>query len=216
VGKLQNRPEEYKRIIDLCRIHGIGSHISNIIGFPAQSTRNVREHVTHLKELSPTAASFYVLCPIPGTEQYSDFLTKDLIVEKNLDRFDGTCLTWQHPLMSQKELDDLLFEAYRRFFSLGHLASNLRSINGSVHSQLSYAAITVGNSAFHRWSAASRTHPMSGGLGRVRVDRCEDFMEERKKRYGIELVPLPNNLKLPELDQEFNRRLNPRLNAGAI
>jgi hypothetical protein len=57
---------------------------------------------------------------------------------------------------------------------------------------------------------------MSGGLGRVRVDRCEDFMEERKKRYGIELVPLPNNLKLPELDQEFNRRLNPRLNAGAI
>ncbi len=50
-----------------------------------------------LREMDPTWASFYVLCPIPGTEQYDDFLAQGLITENNLDRFDTTCLTWRHP-----------------------------------------------------------------------------------------------------------------------
>jgi hypothetical protein len=216
VGKAQNRPEAYKRIVELCRSYGIGSHFSNIIGFPTQAVRDVREHIKELKALSPTAASFYVLCPIPGTEQYADFLAKDLIFEKNLDRFDGTCLTWRHPLMSGKQIDDLLFEAYRRFFSLRHLASNLRSIKGTVNSWPTFAAVSVGNSGFHRWSAAHRTHPMSGGIGCVRLDMSQQFIQERKKRFGVEMVPLPANLDLPEVDQAFNRRLNPRLNAELI
>ncbi len=37
----------------------------------------------------PTWASFYILCPIPGTEQYDDFLAQGLITETNLDRFDS-------------------------------------------------------------------------------------------------------------------------------
>ncbi|MDR3691607.1 MAG: radical SAM protein [Fimbriimonas sp.] len=216
MGKAQNRPEEYRRIVDLCRTHGIGSHFSNIIGFPTQDVQDVREHIAQLQSLSPTAASFYVLCPIPGTEQYSDLLADGLIVEKNLDRFDGTCLTWRHPQMSEVELNDLLFEAYRRFFSMSHLASNLRSIRGSAKSWLSSAAISVGNTAFHRWCAARRTHPMSGGIGRVRLDRSEEYLAERQRRFGVEMVPLPANLKLPDVDQAFNRRLNPRLSAVVL
>lgn len=212
-GKAQNHPEAYKRIVELCRHYGIGSHFSNILGFPTQGESEVREHIAALKTLAPTAASFYVLCPIPGTDQYSDFLARDMIAERNLDRFDGTCLTWRHPLMSRKQIDDLLFEAYRSFFSLDHLVSNLRALKGSFRERLATGAVSLGNTAFHRWSAALRTHPMSGGFGRVRLDRVEQFIETRIKWFGTELVPLPRNLELPRLDQIFNRKLNPRLNA---
>ena len=107
--KGQNRPETYRDIVRLCREHGISSHFSNIIGFPQDTEREVDEHLEMLREMGPTWASFYILCPIPGTEQYDDFLAEGLITEKNLDRFDTTCLTWRHPHFSREQLAELLF-----------------------------------------------------------------------------------------------------------
>ena len=73
--------------------------------FPAGHGReSIQRHLEMLRELGPTWASFYILCPIPGTEQYDDFLAQGLITEKNLDRFDTTCLTWRHPSLSRQEL----------------------------------------------------------------------------------------------------------------
>jgi radical SAM superfamily enzyme YgiQ (UPF0313 family) len=106
--KGQNRPEMYKDIVRLCREHGISSHFSNIIGFPQNGEQEVHEHLRVLREMDPTWASFYILCPIPGTEQYDDFLAQGLITENNLDRFDTTCLTWRHPSLSRERMSELL------------------------------------------------------------------------------------------------------------
>ncbi len=94
--KGQNRPETYRDILRLCRENGISSHFSNIIGFPQDTEHSIHEHLHLLRELAPTWASFYILCPIPGTEQYDDFFSEGLITESNLDRFDTTSLTWHH------------------------------------------------------------------------------------------------------------------------
>src|SRR4029453_4322993 len=119
--KGQNRPEMYRDIVRLCREHGISSHFSNIIGFPQDTEQEVNRHLTTLRALAPTLASFYVLCPIPGTEQYDDFLARGLIEEKNLDRFDGTSLTWRHACLGRAQTAGLLFQCYRRFYSWGHV-----------------------------------------------------------------------------------------------
>lgn len=108
--KGQNRPDTYRDIVRLCSAHSIGSHFSNIIGFPQDTEKSIHEHCAVLRELDPTWASFYILCPIPGTEQYDDFLEQGLISERNLDRFDTTSLTWHHPMLSGSQLSELLFE----------------------------------------------------------------------------------------------------------
>lgn len=74
--KGQNRPETYQDIVRLCHDHGISSHFSNIIGFPQDMEQDVHEHLEVLRDLDPTWSSFYILCPIPGTEQYDDFLAE--------------------------------------------------------------------------------------------------------------------------------------------
>jgi hypothetical protein len=52
-----------------------------------------------------------------------------------------------------------------------------------------------------------KTHPMSGGLSRVRLDSFSDYRDLRKKQYGLEQVPLPQSLVLSKSDLELNRRL---------
>lgn len=208
--KGQNRPETFRDIVRLCHEHGISSHFSNIIGFPQQTEREIHEHLAVLRDMAPTWASFYILCPIPGTEQYDDFMTQGLVTERNLDRFDTTCLTWQHPSLSRERLSELLFDCYRQFYSLRRALRNAKS-ELSMRGEWGLARPTgnVAMSLFNRYCAWRRTHPMSGGVKRVRLDRVDDFLTLRREVFGIELAPLPQSLQLPSAELSTAPREQP-------
>lgn len=197
--KGQNRPETYREIVRLCRANGIGAHFSNIIGFPTDTEKSIFEHLDALRSMGPSCASFYILCPIPGTEQYDDFLAQGLITEQNLDRFDTTSLTWRHPGLSAAQLRSLLFECYRQFFSGRHLVSNLRNrrqLHSMGHGTLCGIWRTLVLTSFNRYCAWSCKHPMSGGIASVRRDRAADYASLRRATYDLDLVPLPHSLRL--------------------
>ncbi len=196
-NKRQNRPEAYHNIVRLCRERGIGSHFSNIIGFPQDTQESIDAHLEVLQSIGPNWASFYILCPIPGTEQYDSFLEDGLITERNLDRFDTTSLTWKHPNLSAARLSELLYECYRKFMSVKHSFQNIRSI-ASQHGRGTFADKlgSLAMSSFIRYCAWRKTHPMSGGVMRVRLDNARDYLELRKRRFGFEFAPLPHSLKL--------------------
>jgi len=205
--KGQNRPETYRDIVRLCRAHGISSHFSNIIGFPQDTEQAIHEHLSALRAMDPTWASFYVLCPIPGTEQYDDFLAEGLITETNLDRFDTTCLTWRHPYLSREQLTGLLFKCYRKFFSCGHA---LRSVAHQILTRkriLADSMASIAMSLFCRYCAWRQMHPMSGGVGRVRRDHVNEYLPLRRRTFGFELAPLPQSLQLSAAESQSNQGL---------
>jgi radical SAM superfamily enzyme YgiQ (UPF0313 family) len=204
--KAQNHPETYIEIVRLCRENRIATHFSNIIGFPGSSAADIREHSDVLRSLDPDIASFYILTPIPGTEQYGDFLKQGLITEPNMDRYDATNTTFMHDRLAPAELYELLFECYRKFFTLGR-AARLGARNLLTKSFWHDLIPHVAYPLFSRYSAWRRTHPMSGGMGRLRLDWARDYAALRRARYGIDLAPLPMNLELSAADAEMNRRV---------
>ena len=205
--KFQNHPDTYSRIVALCRKNGISTHFSNIIGFPSETRDDVLEHLRRLRELQPDVASFYILTPIPGTEQYEEFLEQGLIQEKNLDRFDATCVTWNHPHLEPDEWMDLMLRCYREFASVPDVAAKLlrhafrRWDYRTTIDLLSVVAYAV------QWriAARQRRHPMSGGSGRVLLDAVSDYAHLRREYYGVDLVPLPRSLHLSAADEALNR-----------
>jgi len=205
VHKTQNHPSTYGDIVKLCHKYGVLAHFSNIIGFPEDSIRTVREHLGVLRSLRPHKASFYILTPIPGTEQYDSFLEADWITEQNLDRFDGTTTTWSHPNLSWPELQDLLFRCYRYFYNAGHILQT--AIQGFRREALGGLLVYLGNPLFARFSAAKRLHPMSGGISRVRLDCVSAYEGLREKQFGLKHIPLPRSLALSKSDAELNRRV---------
>ena len=118
-----------------------------------------------LRGLRPNVASFYILTPIPGTEQYDDFLGAGWITEQNLDRFDGTTTTWRHPNVSWPELQALLFQSYRKFYDMRHILYT--AMQGFHRDAVGGLVAYLGHPLFSRLSAAKGRHPMSGGIGRV-------------------------------------------------
>ena len=201
--KTQNYPSTYSDIVKLSRRHSVVTHFSNIIGFPEDTARTIREHMDILSGLSPDVASFYILCPIPGTEQYDDFLASGWITEQNLDRFDGTAPTWRHPELSAHDLQDMLFSCYRGFYSAGHIFTTAMRTFRSDAGMLP----CLGHPVFSLISAWQRVHPMSGGVSRVHRDNAADYREFRRKQFQLEHVPLPRSLELSKADAELNRRV---------
>ena len=179
--KLHNRPDRYREIVELCREFGIESHFSNIIGFPEQERSHILEHIAALRELGPDVASFYVLCPIPGTEQYDDFKARGLIFETNLDRFDATSPTWRHPHLAPDELASLLIHCYREFYK------NPGERARSGESARQYAMLS-------RYAANRGMHPMAGGIHPVVLDSAADYAKLRWRTFGCDLAPLPSSL----------------------
>lgn len=204
--KFHNDPDKYARIVALCRAHGITSHFSNILGFPSDTRDRILGHLATLRELAPDVASFYILTPIPGTEQYDDFRRDGWITETNLDRFDGTCVTWRHPNLSKEELESLLFRSYRAFYRAGDVARKLGRLAVRVRDYRRFAALfaVAGLSAMSRMAAAREAHPMTGGVGRVRRDRVEDYAVLRRRVFEVDRVPLPKSLKLSKADEAMN------------
>ncbi len=215
--KLHNQPRHYARIVELCRAHGITSHFSNILGFPDDTAAGIAEHLGALQALRPDVASFYILTPIPGTEQYDDFLARGLITETNLDRFDGATLNWRHPRLSAGALERELFRCYREYNSAAAIAARLGRL-ARLPRDFRFAgrlASVFGYAVQSRLTARRRTHPMAGGIVRVRRDRVADYLALRRTRFGCDLAPLPRSLALPAADEALNRRAKLPIARGA-
>jgi pyruvate-formate lyase-activating enzyme len=191
--KNHNRPEQYARILEMCNEFNVPAHFSTIIGFPNQHGEDIREHLNALRDLEPGVASFYILTPIPGTEQYDEYREAGLLVDDNLDRYDTTCLTWNHPHLGKKEMEDWLFWCYERFN-----ASLIRK--GPSSSEQRNLAV------FNYLSAKQRIHPNAGGLKRTVVDTVDEYIGYRIRQYGYELAPLPDSLALSSTEEALNRQ----------
>ena len=207
--KAQNHPEKYWQIVAQCRRLGISTHFSQIIGFPEDTEHQICDQVEQIRDIGPTVASFYTLCPIPGTEQYDDFMRQGVITEENLDRFDGTCSTWQHPNLSGNDLDRLFRNCYRRFYTAGHALRNLRYLKPGPGGILPAIGGSLGYGAFARYSAWRGRHPMSGGVASVKTDHVRDYIDTRRTLYGLSHFPLPESLSLTAEEEKWNSQANP-------
>jgi Radical SAM superfamily len=207
VRKFQNEPSSYGDLVRRCHRHGISTHFSSIIGFPEQEEVDIITHLHELRAIRPFMASFYILTPIPGTDQYDDFLRRGLITERNLDRFDATCSVWRHPSLEAKRLQQLLGHCYSKFYSMDDILEKLIfhkwKASGLVYGLgLSYPI-------YARQAVSRGLHPMAGGLWRVELDRLEDYIALRRKVLGIDQLSLPTSLQLSATtDQALYRSPN--------
>ena len=202
--KTQNRPERYADIIKMCHANRISTHFSSIIGFPQQTKASILEHIRIKKALNPSVASFWILTPIPGTEQYEEYLKAGLITDDNLDHFDGSLSVWRHPHLSATALTDLLYYSYRAFFSLPDIVTRAIRQRWYTLPYPAYVMLPL-HSIFCRYTGHLHRQPMSTGLKQTFLDRAADYRSLRREMFGFDLVPLPKSLSLTKVDEEFSR-----------
>jgi len=200
VNKYQNHPSRYEEIIRLCNEYDIVSHFSNIIGFEHQDEAGVEAHLQELMRQDPDVASFFILTPIPGTEQYDDFMRRGLVTAKSLNEQTCVKLVWKHPNFTAPQLEKILFDCYRKFYGTRRY---MKTIKRCWRKTCRFPHLDVKTQTFSFWalirvSIGLGMHPMAGGFFRKRVDHCDEYRQLRRERFDVDEIPMPSSRPVPE------------------
>ncbi|HEV8129926.1 MAG TPA: radical SAM protein [Acidobacteriota bacterium] len=106
--------EHQKQIVNHCRKKGISTGGFYVIGFLTDTMESVRATIDYSIELNTTGALYKILTPYPGTPLRKQM--ESLIVETDLEKFDGYTPTFRHPNLTHEQLLFLLRSAFARFY----------------------------------------------------------------------------------------------------
>ncbi len=134
-GKKQNRVEEYREMLQAWRKANAVTFAGYIIGFPEDSYDSVMRDVEILKkELPLDLVEFFVLTPLPGSEDHQQMVRKGEWLEPDLNRYDTEHPCSVHPRMNHAEWMRAYQDAWKSFYSFEHIRTIFRRRRAEGHS----------------------------------------------------------------------------------
>jgi radical SAM superfamily enzyme YgiQ (UPF0313 family) len=169
-NKRQNQVHRFEALWDKCHKYGIAVHAAYIIGFPHDTTDSVADDVARLQALGADQASFFMLTPLPGSEDHARAVASGAAIDNDLNQCDSFHPITDHPNMTREQWAASYAGAWRQFYRVGNMVKALKRFARREDRQY-----LLRNFVWYRWSfATERVHPMIAGFYRFR-----DFDDRR-------------------------------------
>lgn len=120
VCKTENRVTEHMtkqfEKIRMLESNGIDVKVMYILGFPSETAHDLKESKRVAKMINALYVQLNIFTPYPGTEAFNEL--KDIIIEKRMEKFNQSNLTFKHRYYSEssvkKELSNFYIQYYIR------------------------------------------------------------------------------------------------------
>ena len=163
-NKRQNKVDQFEDLAAQCHQWGIMVHAGYIVGFPHDTADSVGQDVEKLFQLGVDQASFFMLTPLPGSEDHVRAISAGTATDADLNRYDSFRPVMDHPLMSRETWSNAYRKAWRQFYRVSNMIAALKRCKDR-----SSRRNLLRNFVWYRWSFASeRSHPMISGFYRLR------------------------------------------------
>ncbi|MDR1727081.1 MAG: radical SAM protein [Acidobacteriota bacterium] len=167
-GKLQNKADDYKNLISAWHDAKVATHVAYIFGFPFDTPESLRGDVRRLQdELRVEQASFFMLTPIPGSQDHAGMVARGEELHPDLNDYDSFHETIKHPNFKPGELAASYREAWRNFYSFDYMKEVLAHANPENYWNIFCDFLWYKNSALIEGG-----HPMLSGFFRMK-DRAD-------------------------------------------
>ncbi len=178
-GKKQNNVEEYRAMLQAWRKARAVTYAGYIIGFPNDTYESVMRDVEILKnELPLDLVEFFVLTPLPGSEDHQILVKEGAWLDPDMNKYDSEHVCFKHSKMSEKEWMRTYNDAWKSFYTFEHIETIFRR-------RLATGEKTVGKMIGQLfWFCGSmfieKVHPLQAGIFRRkhRSERRSTFPRE--------------------------------------
>jgi radical SAM superfamily enzyme YgiQ (UPF0313 family) len=119
-GKRQNRPSQYREVMDMLHEHGISTWGSFVFGFDTDDKEVFDRTVEFGIEMQLTMALFAILTPYPGTKLYRRLLAEGRLTDERWwlgGDHDAGSPYFRPARMTREELREGWIRAWQRFYS---------------------------------------------------------------------------------------------------
>ncbi|MGH6768166.1 MAG: B12-binding domain-containing radical SAM protein [Xanthobacteraceae bacterium] len=164
--KPQNKITEYRKMLLAWKEQGIFTYAGYILGFPADTPESIRRDISIIqRELPLDIVEFFVLTPLPGSEDHQILWRKGVDMDPDLNKYDVEHVVTDHPKMTRAEWQAIYEEAWRRYYSPEHVETLLKRAAASGTPLLRIIKVLV---PFMTMVPLEGVHPLQAGLIRLR------------------------------------------------
>ena len=164
--KNQNKITEYRKMLLAWKAQGIMTLAGYILGFPADTPESIRRDIQIIQhELPLDVIEFFVLTPLPGSEDHQTLWRKGIEMEKDLNVYDVEHVCTAHDKMSREEWEGVYREAWSLYYSPEHVKTLLRR---AVATGVPLASLVKVLVSFATTVPLENVHPLQSGLLRLK------------------------------------------------
>ena len=164
--KNQNKITEYRKMLLAWKAQGIMTLAGYILGFPADTPETIRRDIAIIQhELPLDVIEFFVLTPLPGSEDHQTLWKKGVEMDADLNIYDVEHVCTAHPKMSKQEWESIYQEAWSLYYSPQHMKTLLRR---AVATGVPIASLVKMLVSFATTVPLENVHPLQSGLLRLK------------------------------------------------
>jgi hypothetical protein len=170
-NKRQNKLTEYKRMLLAWKAVKIMTFAGYIIGFPNDDAESIARDIEIIKnELPIDALEFFILTPLPGSEDHKTLTGKGVAMDADMNRYELEHVVTDHPRMSRAEWQEAYHRAWSQFYTDDHLETILRRAHASG---IDISRLMIVLLWFSAAVPLENVHPLQAGVlrRRNRLDR---------------------------------------------
>ena len=164
--KRQNKITEYREMLQMWRDHGAITYAGYILGFPADSKESIARDVEIIKrELPIDILEFFVLTPLPGSEDHRRLWKAGIAMDPDLNKYDLEHACAAHAKMSKEEREAIYLEAWSLYYTTEHAVTLLRrgAVTGVPLGSLVKLLVRFAIAAH-----VEKVHPLQDGILRMK------------------------------------------------
>jgi hypothetical protein len=176
--KRQNRITEYRTMLQAWREAGAITYAGYIIGFPGDTKESVLRDVEIIKrELPLDILEFFILTPLPGSEDHKTLHERGVWMDPDLNKYDLNHRVTHHVRMTDTEWDEAYRAAWMNYYAPDHVRTILRRAAAHPLGRPKTALTTI--LWFKLMMLYEGVHPLEGGAFRLKF--------RRDRRHGMPL-----------------------------
>jgi hypothetical protein len=167
--KRQNKVAEYRRMFQAWRAAGIMTFCGYILGFPADSVASIERDIAIIqRELPLDILEFFVLTPLPGSEDHQKLSRDGVWMDPDMNKYDTEHVCTGHPRMTPAAWQDIYKRAWALYYTPAHIETLLRR---AVADGIDAKRLMLSIVQFRSIPLIENVHPLQGGYVRRKVRR---------------------------------------------
>ncbi len=164
--KRQNKITEYRKMLLAWKDQGIITMAGYILGFPSDTPESIRRDIAIIQEELPLdIIEFFILTPLPGSEDHQKLWNQGIAMEPDLNIYDLEHVCTAHEKMSNEEFKAIYEEAWSLYYSKEHTLTLLRRAAGSGVPLFRLLKVLF---TFKTTVPLERVHPLQSGVLRLK------------------------------------------------
>jgi hypothetical protein len=125
--KRQNKIWEYRKMLQMWKERGAMTYAGYILGFPGDTPESIKRDIEIIKkELPLDLVEFFILTPLPGSEDHKVLHEKGVWMDPDMNKYDLNHITAHHDTMSDDELWQAYLDAWKQYYTDEHAETIMR------------------------------------------------------------------------------------------